>query len=98
MKLIIMVALALVGCGGPSGHDDGGTTPVCSQSSDCATGDVCRINQCIVDPCNGLSCGSATVCDDGQCVPLAGTVCDGATCLVGACEILTGAQACSRGP
>jgi hypothetical protein len=100
---MLVLALLLAGCGGIGGSGDmavadldSSDPAVCSSSSQCAPGEACRINQCITDPCATVSCSGATFCDDAQCVPLAGNLCDGVTCSSGECEVLTGAQVCSR--
>jgi hypothetical protein len=100
MTRLAILALLLAGCGGTTGQDDGGApdlgTSVCSTSAQCPAGDACRINMCVPDPCADVTCAAAETCDDGQCIPTAGNLCDGAVCPGGNCEILAGAQVCAQ--
>ncbi len=90
----------MAGGGGSAGGGGGGggavTPPTCGTSADCATGDVCRLNQCVTDKCSGVTCATGQICDDGSCIDGSGSLCDGVTCPVGACEISNGAQVCSQ--
>ena len=94
------------GGGGSAGGGGGGggavTNPTCTQTSDCnqngGVGMVCRLNQCVADPCLGVSCSTpGDICDDGNCVSGTNTPCEGnSTCSPAACELVAGAAVCGE--
>ncbi len=83
--LALLLAPALMGCGGKGGGEDAGDASE-------APGEVVDVEQdgpCLTDgDCsNGLACDGDEVCVDGRCGPGPETVCDdGDPCTVGRCD------------
>jgi MYXO-CTERM domain-containing protein len=66
----------------------------------CPLGTLCRLGECIADPCGMIECGEASFCREGECVfSCAGISCPfGQACIDGQCEdIRCGGVNCAEG-